>query len=406
MEKGLKGRNIVIGVTGSIACYKALDLIKEFRKKGANVYVIMTYGASQLVPVRDFEKAANEVRTHTFDPGIDYRNYIRKNKPMNHISFADIADLFLICPATANSIGKMAHGIADDLLTTSILATLAPVVIAPAMNVKMWNNAIVQENVQKLRKAGMLFIDPEYGDLACGYKGIGRLANTEKIGEYIETIALKRKTLEGKKIIVTAGATSEEIDPVRVITNKSSGKMGTYIAEEAFLRGADVTLIRGTNSVEPKIQMKDIKINTAKELFNEVKRNIKNADILIHAAAVSDFYVSRKKNGKIKSGQTLALELNPTTKILENIKKLNKKIKLVGFKAEYRVSEKELVKRAFSLLKDADANFIVANDVGKKGRGFDADTNEVFIVDKRGRAEHIGLRDKRVIAAKILDNIA
>ncbi len=340
-----------------------------------------------------------------FLPNIYYKDYIKKNKPIKHISLADIADLFLICPATANIIGKIANGIADDLLSTSIMATNAPVLICLAMNVKMWKNKIMQENVKKLRKLMYEFVDPEYGELACGYKGVGRLANLDKIIDRLKIIIERRSDLAGKRILVTAGATSEEIDPVRVITNKSSGKMGVYIAEEAFLRGAEVTLIRGANSVEPQYHFNDIKIHSVKELFEEIKKNIKNNDIIIHAAAVSDFTINNKSNKKIKSGNKLHLELTPTTKIFENIKKLKKNILLIGFKAEYNVNKTVLVNRAYELLKDADADFVVANDVGKKGRGFDSETNEVFIVDKDKKAKHVQLADKRIVGNKILDEI-
>ena len=406
MELRLKDKNIVIGVTGSIACYKVLDLIWKLKKLGANVYVIMTKSATKLVDITDFEKiSGNEVQTDLFLPNIDYKDYIKKNKPIKHISLADIADLLLICPATANIIGKIANGIADDLLSTSIMATNAPVLICPAMNVKMWKNKIMQENAKKLKSLSYEFVDPEYGELACGYKGIGRLADLGKIAERIKIAVERRSDLKGKKILVTAGATSEEIDPVRVITNKSSGKMGVYIAEEAFLRGADVTLIRGANSVEPQYHFKDIKIHSVNDLLNEIRNNIKNMDIVIHAAAVSDFTIENKSNKKIKSNENLNLELTPTTKIFENIKKIKKNIVLVGFKAEYNVSERTLVERAYGLLKSADADFVVANDVGKKGRGFDAETNEVFIADKNKKITHIDLADKRVIGNKILDEI-
>src|SRR3989338_7809812 len=261
MNSNLKNKNIVIGVTGSIACYKVLDLIKKLRKEKANVYVIMTYGSQKLADKKDFEKASNnKVYTDLFEADINYKDYIKKNKPIKHISLADIADLFLICPATANVIGKIANGMADDLLTTSIMATNAAVLICPAMNVKMWKNPVLQSNIKRLKELKYEFVEPEYGDLACGYKGMGRLANLQKIINRAETIIERRNNLAGKKILVTAGATSEEIDPVRVITNKSSGKMGVYMAEEAFLRGADVTLIRGANSVEPQYHFKDIKI--------------------------------------------------------------------------------------------------------------------------------------------------
>ena len=423
MHNALENKNIVIGVSSSIACYKVLDLIKKLRNLKANAYVIMTENATKMVSVSEFEKVANEVRVNLFDPNFNYKDYVKKNKPIKHISFADIADLFLICPATANTIAKISHGIADDLLTSSILATLAPVVICPAMNVKMWNNPLTQENANKLKKSGYVFVDPEYGDLACGYKGIGRLANLDKIINLTITIINKKNSLKGKKILVTAGATIEEIDPVRVITNKSSGKMGTYIAEEAFFRGADVTLIRGINSIEPKLPLNDIKITSAKDLFNQIKKNIRDKDAIIHTAAVSDFEVNNKKDRKIKSSEELHLELTPTTKILENIKilekqsfsgrrkskafssEIKKNIFLVGFKAEYNVSEKELIKSAYELLKSADADLIIANDVGKKGRGFDVDTNEVFIVDKNRKVKHLSLNDKRIIGSKILDYI-
>ncbi len=400
----LYSKNIIVGVTGSIACYKVLNLIKELKDLGANVHIILTESASKLADPSDFEKASgNKIYSSLFDPDVDYRAYIKKNEPIKHISIADIADLYLICPATANIIGKIASGIADDFLSTSVMATNAPVLICPAMNVKMWKNPIVQENAAKLKKMKYEFVDPEYGDLACGYKGVGRLANPGKILDRIKLVISRRSDLKGKKILVTAGATSEEIDPVRVITNKSSGKMGVYIAEEAFLRGAEVTLIRGANAVEPQYFFNDIKIYSVKDLFDEIKKNIKNADIIIHAAAVSDFTINGKSKDKIKSNQNLHLELTPTTKIFENIKKLNKNIILVGFKAEFNISEKELVERAYKLLKDADADFVVANDVSKKGRGFDVETNEVFIVDKNKKVTHIDLADKRVVGNKILD---
>ena len=406
MNSTLKNKNIVIGVTGGIACYKVLDLIKELRKLRANVHVIMTKNATKLVDVKDFEKASgNKVQAEMFDPGVDYKPYIKKNNPIKHISLADIADLFLICPATANIIGKIANGIADDLLSTSVMATNASVLICPAMNVKMWKNSILQENADKLRRLRYGFIDPEYGILACGYKGIGRLANLDRIVERIKTTIERRSDLKGKKILVTAGATSEEIDPVRIITNKSSGKMGVYIAEDAFLRGADVTLIRGIHSVEPQYPFKDIRINTVKDLFGAIKKNIKNQDIMIHAAAVSDFAINNRAKGKIKSSNNLHLELTPTTKIFENIKKIKNNILLVGFKAEYKTGNKELVNRSYELLKSANADLVVANDVGKGGRGFDTETNEVFVVDKNKNIKHLKLADKRIIGNKILDEI-
>jgi len=401
--KKLQGKTIVIGVTGGISCYKVLNLIKKLRKEKAKVHVIMTDSAQKLVSIKDFENASgNEVQTNLFNPKIDYHHYLKKNKPIKHISLADIADLFLICPATANVIAKAANGIADDLLTTSLLATSATVLFCPAMNVKMWKHPLTQENIKKLQKVRYEFVDPEYGMLACGYEGVGRLANLNNIIKRIETIVYRRNNLRGKKILVTAGATSEEIDPVRVITNKSSGKMGTYIAEEAFLRGAAVTLIKNAHSLPPKYHFKEIDITTAKELHTAIKKEAKKQDVIIHAAAVSDF-TTKKTNGKIKSGQVLNLELEPTTKIFENIRKMNPKATLMGFKAEYKPTKKELIQRAYDLLKSAKADYVIANDIGQKNAGFDVDTNEVFIIDKKKKTNHVKLADKRIIANKILD---
>ena len=405
-KSSFKNKTIVIGVTGGIACYKVLDLIKELRKLGSNVHVIMTEHSTHLVDIKEFEKASgNEVQTSLFHPKIDYIRYVKKNESIKHISLADIANLFIICPATANVIGKTANGIADDLLTTSITATVAPVLICPAMNVKMWKNLIVQENVKKLKNLNYHFVNPEYGELACGYKGVGRLANLKRIIDRIGLLLKWKIDLKGKKVLVTAGATIEEIDPVRVLTNKSSGKMGTGIAEQAFLRGADVVLLHGYNSVEPDYNIKEERFTTINDLYNKIRKNIKNADIVVHSAAVSDFTINNKHDKKIKSGDELHLELTPATKIFEKLKDMNKKIFLVGFKAEYKSSKNNLINRSFQILKDSNAELVVANDVGKKGRGFAVDTNEVFVVSKNKKVIHIGLADKRVIADKVLDVI-
>ena len=404
-KKVFKGKTIVVGVTGGIAAYKAIGIVKDLRKLGAEVHVIMTEHATHLVNREEFEKASgNEVMASLFHPSIDYRAYIRKNRPIRHISLADIADLFLVCPATANIIAKVANGICDDLLTTSICATAAPVLICPAMNVKMWHNPLVQENVRKLAKNCYHFTEPEYGELACGYKGMGRLAQGGRILERAALLLRKRADLKGKKIIVTAGATSEPIDPVRIITNRSSGKMGAMIAEQAFLRGAEVVLIRGQNSAGCRYPIDEVRITTVKDLHGALRKHINSADVVVHSAAVSDF-TANPSNEKIRSGQPLHLELLPTTKILERIKEWNSKVFLVGFKAEFNVSRKELARRAFSLLRSADADLMVANDIGKEGRGFDVDTNEILIIDRKKTAVRVPLMDKRAIADRILDAV-
>ena len=402
----LQNKNIVLGIASSISAYKDLELINLLKQKGANIDVLMSKNATKLVDPEEFEKTSgNPVSYEQFVPGMDFRDYLKNDKEMKHISLADKADVILLCPCTANTLSKIASGIADTLLCSTVMATQAPVIICPAMNVKMWKNPIMQENVKKLKKLGYEFVGPEKGILACGYEGMGRLANFNKVIEKLELVLSRTSDLKGKKILVTAGATIEEIDPVRVITNKSSGKMGVYLAEEAAKRGAEVTLIRGKDSVEPMFfGIKDLIINSVKDLFDKIKENLNN-DIMVHAAAVSDFTLNNKIDEKLKSSQDLHLELTPTTKIFEKIKSLNKNTFLVGFKAEYNVSEEELINRSHDLLKSADADLIVANDIGKANAGFDVETNEVIIIDKEKNINNLKLADKRIIGNKVLDEI-
>lgn len=394
---------IVIGVTSSIACYKVIELVKKLKKE-FNIEVIMTENACKLIDKKEFEKVlGKKVHVDLFYKDWNYKDYLEREKS-EHISLANMAHLFVICPCTANTIGKIANGIGDDLLTTSVMATNAAVLICPAMNCRMWENDIVWENVGKLRRMGYYFVEPEKGKLACGYSGVGRLASVDKIAKALRELVFKKDLLKGKGIIVTSGATVEEIDPVRLITNKSSGKMGIYIAEEAAKMGADVTLIRGKTEVDSMGKIKDIKISSVNELFNEIRKNINKNDIIIHAAAVSDFSMDRKFNKKIKSidKKTLIIKLKKTKKIINEIKKINKKIKLVGFKAEYKVSKNELTDSAYSLLKRADADFIVANDVSKGV--FGSEHNEVYVVGKGKKIEHL-TGGKREIANRILELI-
>jgi phosphopantothenoylcysteine decarboxylase/phosphopantothenate--cysteine ligase len=260
---------------------------------------------------------------------------------------------------------------------------------------------LTKNNIEKLKKLNLHVIEPEYGDLACGYKGKGRLPKIKKIERFINELLNKQNQLKNKRIIVTAGATQEEIDDVRIITNKSSGKMGIYIAEEAHRRGAKVTLIRGNTSIEPYYDFKDIKIKSVDDLFKEIKKNVKKNDIIIQAAAVSDFSVD-KIDKKISSKHKISIELKPTIKIIDQIKKINKKIKIIGFKAESKVSKKQLVDKAYEKLKDCSADFIVANDISKGV--FGSETNDVVIVGKK--KETIYVRgSKKKIASDIIDLI-
>jgi phosphopantothenoylcysteine decarboxylase/phosphopantothenate--cysteine ligase len=362
----------------------------------------MTEHATKLIEPKEFEKASGKkVAVKLFKPDFDYKKYIKNKKYIKHISLADKADLIVIAPATANVVAKLANGVADDLLTTTVLATQADIVVCPSMNVHMWNNKLTKNNIEKLKKLNLHVIEPEYGDLACGYKGKGRLPKIKKIERFINELLNKQNQLKNKRIIVTAGATQEEIDDVRIITNKSSGKMGIYIAEEAHRRGAKVTLIRGNTSIEPYYDFKDIKIKSVDDLFKEIKKNVKKNDIIIQAAAVSDFSVD-KIDKKISSKHKISIELKPTIKIIDQIKKINKKIKIIGFKAESKVSKKQLVDKAYEKLKDCSADFIVANDISKGV--FGSETNDVVIVGKK--KETIYVRgSKKKIASDIIDLI-
>jgi len=285
------------------------------------------------------------------------------------------------------------------------LATNAPIIFAPAMNVKMWKHPATQENVEKLKKHGYAFIDPEYGELACGYKGVGRLAGGEKIIETVSLLLKKTNQLGGKKVIVTAGATEESLDGVRVITNRASGKMGAAIADAAFLLGAEVILIRGKHAVTPRYYFKEVIVETSDEMLTAIKEEISNTDIFFHTAAVSDFAPKDKREEKVKSDKEWTLILEPKLKIIGQLKKLSPAIFLVGFKAVYDVSKEELINEANKLIAKVDADIIVANDVGKKDRGFAVDTNEVYIVDAKKNVTHLPLAPKSVIASQLLDYV-
>ncbi len=395
-------KELIVGVTSGIALYKVVDLVSSLKDK-FNITVIMTEHATKLINQKVFEKASgNKVATKLFRKGFDYKKYL-KLMEIKHISLADKADLILIAPTTANTIAKLANGIADDLLTTTVLATKADVILCPSMNVNMWDNKLTQSNLKKLKQTNFHIIEPEYGKLACGYKGKGRLANIKSIEEYTLNLAKEQNSLKNKSILITAGATSEEIDPVRIITNRSSGKMGIAIADEAHRRGAKVTLIRANTTVDPSYSYKDIQVRSAADMFKAVKNSIKS-DIMIHTAAVSDFTIN-KKTKKLSSKNNINLELTPTTKILEKVKKLNPSIFLIGFKAEYRQTKTNLIKKSREKIKLAKADLIVANDISKKGAGFSTDNNEVYIISKNTE-EFLPLQSKTDIAKKILEKCA
>lgn len=396
-------KNILIGITSGIAAYKILDLIKLLKNEGHKVSVIMTKSATEMFSKQDFEKASgNKVYINLFEKNFDYREILEKRK-VEHIELADKTDVMIIAPATANIIGKLAHGIADDFLTTTALAVTSPMIICPSMNVNMWNNPIVQENIAKLKSVGYQVINPTSGMLACGYEGVGRLENVEIINKEIIKLLERNDSMKGKKVIITSGGTAEKIDEVRSITNRSSGKMGVAIAEECYLRGTDVLLLRAKNSLKPRYLIKEKIFNTAEELLNLIKENIKSTDLFFQVAAVSDFKVDHLFKGKLLSNQSINLKLIPQIKIINQIKKLSPKTKLIAFKAEYDLSEKDLIKEATKKLKESKADFVIANDISRSDRGFESDNNEVYIISKIKQVKKIPLTSKKEIAKKIVE---
>lgn len=399
-------KTVVIGVTGSIAAFKVLDLVRNLKQEGVDVIVIQTKSAAKIVDPAEFEKiSGNKVYRELFEKGFDPKNVLRDRK-VDHIEIAEKADVFVVAPATANTIAKIAHGIADDFLTTALPATKAPVIICPAMNVNMWHNPVVKENVAKLRRIGYEIVEPVEGMLACGLEGRGKLADIETIKKEINNQLTRTDSLRGKRIIVTSGGTLEKIDEVRYITNRSSGKMGAAIAEECYMRGAEVLILRAQNSVKPRYQIQEELFVTTEDLYELVKKNIVNADIIFHVAAVSDFKTEERSIGKISSDKPLDLKLVPQIKISDQIKKLNPAIKLIAFKAEYGLSEKELIKAAENKLHESAADAIIANDVSRKDGGFEADFNEVFVVAKQKEAHKVAFASKREVAKEVVEYLS
>lgn len=392
----LKDKTVVIGVSGGIAVYKTLDVVSRLRKLGVNVNVIMTKSATEFVTPLSFQSLSqNYVVCDMFeDP---------KTWDVEHISLAKRADVFLIAPATANVIGKIANGIADDMITTTVMATKAKVLIAPAMNTNMYENPILQRNINTLKELGYNFVEPESGRLACGDTGKGKLASPETIVDEVVKLLSKDQDLKGKSIIVTAGPTVESIDPMRYITNRSTGKMGYSIAKEAIERGADVTLITGpTNLTPPQNLKKLVKIESAKDMYEAVLENLDENDVVIKSAAVADYKPKNYSNKKIKkSDDDLVIELDRNKDIAKEIGKIKNNKILVGFAAETN----DLIENASLKIKKKNLDFIVANDLTKEGAGFGVDTNIVKIIDKEGNITEYPKMKKEEVANIILDKI-
>jgi len=391
----IRGKNIVLGVTGGIAAYKACELVRALVKEGASVEVVMTQNAMEFVtPLTLQTLSGNKVATRPFDPVWE--------SEIGHISLADRADLVVIAPATASFVGKMATGIADSLLATLVLATLAPVIVCPAMNVNMYNNVAVQDNIRKLRDRGVSIVEPSEGFLACGWEGRGRLPETEDIMSEIE-FALTPKDMAGERVLVTAGATREHIDPVRFISNPSSGKMGYALAEEARMRGADVVLVSGKSPLPPPRGVTLVSVESADDMYTAVMKHLDWSTLVIKAAAVGDYAPESKSAGKIKkTGDELTLKLKRTRDILKEIGEKKKQQIVVGFAAE----TEDLMANAAVKLREKNADMIVANNVGAPGAGFESDTNEVHLLFASGAMEELPLAPKKEIAKIIFDRIS
>jgi len=391
----LEGKNILLGVTGGIAAYKACDIVSRLIKLNANIDVIMTKSAMEFVRPHTFQALSqNPVITDTFQSP--------RYWDIEHISLAQKADVFLIAPATANIIGKVANGIADDMLSTTIMASDAKIVFAPAMNTQMYANPILKDNIKKLKDLNYHFIEPGLGRLACGDIGRGKLADVDEIINYILNLESQVEDLKEKKILITAGPTVEAIDPVRYITNHSTGKMGYAIAEAASKRGADVTLVSGPTKITAPKNVTLISVKSALEMYDAVMENFESQDIIIKSAAVADYRPEEYSNNKMKK-QTddLVLKLVRNPDILLELGKRKTKQKLVGFAAETN----NLIEHAKEKRIKKNLDLIVANDITQEGAGFGTDTNIVYLIDKYDNITKINKSDKFQIAHKILDKI-
>ena len=387
-------KTIVLGVAGGIACYKAVELVRLLVREGFTVQAMMTREAMEFVTPLTFQTLSGRpVATEIFS--------LTQESEIGHINLADQADLLVIAPATANIIGKIACGIADDLLTTVLMATRAPVLIAPSMNIHMYQNPIFQENIRKLKRVGYHIMEPVEGYLACGYEGKGRLPEPQDIVEEIQGL-LKKKDLASERLLITAGPNHEPLDPVRYISNRSSGKMGYALARLGVRRGAQVTLISGPTSLAPPAGVRMISVQTAAEMRQAVLKEFRKATAVLMAAAVADFHPEKFARKKIKRGEgTLKLNLKPNPDILRELGMRKNGRILIGFAAE----TESLVANAKKKLRDKNLDLIVANNVTEIGSGFDGDTNKAAILDHTGAVHHFPLMSKDELADRIYDHL-
>ncbi len=394
----LKGKRIVLCITGSVAAVQCPEIARALMRQGAEVFTVMSPAAQKILHPNLMEWATGNVAVTELTGKIEHVALVGARKGR--------ADLVLVAPATANTISKIACGI-DDTTVTSVVSTAfgskTPIIIVPAMHESMYNHPILNENIERLKALGVEFVGPRIEE------GKAKIAKT---GEIVETVIRKltfKRDFTKLKVLVTAGPTVEYIDPVRVITNKSSGKMGIAIVEEALSRGAEVTLIYGLGTVPPPSEARVIHVETTEQMYDAVVSELKaqNYDLVVAVAAAADWVPVRAFSHKVSTREvrSLDLKLRPTLKIVDAVKKLSPKAFLVAFRAEYNLQEKELIESAYERLKQAEADLIIANDVGKEGVGFRADTNEVYIIDKDKKSVHVPLAPKREVARKILDAV-
>jgi len=391
---------ITLGVTGGVAAYKAAELVRRLQENSFTVQVVMTRGAREFVtPLTFAALSGQKVITDLFAESGGEANL---ESAIEHIAVAQRTDLLLVAPATADILAKFARGIADDFLTTLYLASTAPVVVAPAMNVNMWNHAATQENIKLLRTRGVTVVNPDEGYLACGMTGAGRLAGQEQIIAAVRDVLRLKRDLEGETVLLTAGPTCEDIDPVRYLTNRSSGKMGYAVAEAAARRGARVILVSGPTALDVPTGVERVDVRTADQMRHEVTERFSQCTIAILAAAVADYRVANPADEKIKRGaEPMQLTLEPTADILASVAKIKGERLVVGFAAETQ----NVAENARKKLTAKNADLIVANDVTAEGAGFDHDTNIVTMFARDGRDLPLPRMSKSEVADRILDEV-
>jgi phosphopantothenoylcysteine decarboxylase/phosphopantothenate--cysteine ligase len=393
MSLTLKDKKILLGVSGGIAAYKAAELIRLLKTAEARVQVVMTRSAQEFITPLTLEALSGEpVRTALFGVG---------TTPLEHISLAQECDVIVLAPATANLIGKIAAGIGDDLLTTLVLAATRPILLCPAMNVKMYENPIVQDNLARLQLRNFQVLAPASGELACGAQGLGRLPDPGVIVEEICAL-LTPKDLSGCKILVTAGPTHEDLDPVRFLTNRSTGKMGYALARVARWRGAEVCLVSGPSALPAPAGIERVMVRSALEMQRVLIERFSQTDVVLKAAAVSDYRPASFVGKKIKRGAPeIELKLKHNTDIIQELGRLKTHQILVGFAAE----TEELQAHAYQKLQSKNLDLIVANDINRADSGFAVDNNEVTIIERDGRAHSLPLLSKEEVAIHVLDRV-